>query len=69
MEAVFVQTSFFSQISKDTDAQFKAKITKHVKKNDKDETGNVLLNLLCFYPSITQHKKGEQPGQVMNKIK
>jgi hypothetical protein len=28
------------------------------KKNDKDETGNVLLNLICFYPSITQHKKG-----------
>ena len=28
-------------------------ITRHgKKKNDKDETGNVLLNLICFYPSI-----------------
>ena len=70
MEAVLVQTPFFSQISKDTDAQVKAKITRHgKKKNDKDETGNVLLNLICFYPSITQHKKEEQSGQVMNKNK
>jgi hypothetical protein len=30
------------------------KITRHgKKKNDKDETGNVLLNLICSYPSIT----------------
>ena len=53
MDAVFAQTSFFSQVSKDTDAYFKAKITKHGKTNDKDETGNVLLNLICFYPSIS----------------
>jgi hypothetical protein len=47
MEAVFAQTPFFSQISI-------SKITRHgKKKNDKDETGNVLLNLICFYPSIT----------------
>jgi hypothetical protein len=48
--AVLVQTPFFLKISKDTD---KAKITRHSKKkNDKDETGNVLLNLIYFYPSI-----------------
>ena len=29
------------------------KITRHGnKKNDKDEIGNVLLNIICFYPSI-----------------
>ena len=26
-------------------------------KNDKDDTGNVLLNLTCFYPSISWHKQ------------
>jgi hypothetical protein len=35
-----------------------ANITRHgKKKNDKDETGNDLLNLRCFYLSITWHKK------------
>ena len=54
MEAVLVQTPFFSQISKDTDTYFKAKNTRDgKKKNDKDETGNVLLNVICSYPSIT----------------
>jgi hypothetical protein len=26
-------------------------------KNDKDDTGNVLLNLTCFCPSISWHKQ------------
>ena len=63
MEAVFVQKPFVSQISNDTDAQLKAKITRHgKKKNDKDETGNVLLNLRCFYLSITYDKNGTSPS-------
>ena len=65
MEAVFVQKPFFSQISKDTDAQFNAKITRHgKKKNDKDETGNVLLNLKCFLPvyNLAQKRGIVWPG-------
>jgi hypothetical protein len=40
-----------------------------VKKNDKDETGNVLLNLICSYMSITGKTKGGYSGHVMNKNK
>ena len=48
------EINFFLEISKDTDTYFKEKITRHGKqKNDKDETGNVLLNLICSYMSIT----------------
>jgi hypothetical protein len=43
--AVLVQKPFFLEISKGTHTSFKAKIARHGKrKNDKDETGNVLLN-------------------------
>ena len=70
MEAVFVQKPFVSHISKDTDAQFKAKITRHGKtKHVKDETGNVLLKLKYFLPVYNLAQKGEQSGQVMSKNK
>jgi hypothetical protein len=43
--AVLVQKPFLLEISKGTDTSFKAKIARHgKKKNDKDETGYVLLN-------------------------
>jgi hypothetical protein len=52
--ARFISENIFLEISKDTDTYFKAKITRHgKKKNDKDETANVLLNVICSYPSIT----------------
>jgi hypothetical protein len=42
------------EISNLTDKYFKAKIIRHGrKKNDKAETGNVLLYLICPYPSKT----------------
>jgi hypothetical protein len=54
MGLVLFQKPFFLEISKDTDTYFKAKNTRDgKKKNDKDETGNVLLNVICSYPSIT----------------
>ena len=52
--AVLLQKPFICfKISKDTETYFKANITRHGKKeNEKDEAGNVLLNLKCFYLSI-----------------
>ena len=37
------QSNLFEEKSKDTEVWFKAKITKHGKKNVRDEMGNVLL--------------------------
>ena len=60
MEAIFVQTPFFfHKYQKITTRSSKPKLQDMVKKNDKDETGNVLLDLMFFSPSITYHKKGE----------
>ena len=53
MEAVFVQTPFFSQYQKIPTRSSKRKLQNMVKKNDKYETGNVHLNLIYFYQSIT----------------
>ena len=45
------QNNWLQEQAKNTDAKFKAKITKHdKKKNDKDEIGNILLKhvLTCL---------------------
>jgi hypothetical protein len=65
MEAIFVQTPFFFTNIKRYRRVVQSEITRHGKtKNDKDETENVLLDLICFLPvnNLAQKRGIVWPG-------